>query len=91
VNNYRSLFLHFLEESFTFGKPQGNRNFEDMLEFCKEILTKVSFDRFLFRKELEKSIRWMKGEELDQLKQWCLATFGTKYRDIIANSFQLAM
>lgn len=61
-----------------------------MLELCKEVLTKVSFDRFLFRKELQKAIKWLQGEELEQFKNWCVATFGNHYRDIIASTFKLA-
>jgi hypothetical protein len=59
-----------------------------MLEFCKLILTKVSFDRLLFRKELEKSIRWLNGEELNQLRQWCLDNFSAAYREIILLCFR---
>ena len=62
-----------------------------MLEFCKEILTKVSFDRILFRKELRKAIKWLQREELVQLKQWCMDTFGTNYKDIILASFRPIM
>ncbi|MFN0031268.1 MAG: hypothetical protein ACKVOR_03815 [Flavobacteriales bacterium] len=59
-----------------------------MLELCKQVLTKVSFDRFLFRKELEKAIRWLTGEDLQKLKQWCIDQYGTKYRDVIIASFR---
>lgn len=58
-----------------------------MLEFCKEVLTKVSFDMLLFRKELEKAIRRLLGEERVQLRLWCLDNFGTRYREIIISSF----
>lgn len=59
-----------------------------MLEMCKEVLTKVSFDRLLFKKELHKSIRWVKGEDLQKLRQWCLDQFGSLYYDIIIASFR---
>lgn len=60
-----------------------------MLELCKEILTKVSFDRFLFSKELRKAIKWLKGdEELNHLRTWCMEKFGSRYSDIIKSSFQ---
>ncbi|MFT4679601.1 MAG: hypothetical protein ACI84C_001682 [Flavobacteriales bacterium] len=58
-----------------------------MLEFCKKVLIKVSFDKILFNKELQKSIRWVKKEELTQLKEWCIKQFGYKYSDIILVSF----
>jgi hypothetical protein len=59
-----------------------------MLEFCKKVLTNVSFDRFLFKKELHKAIKWVKKDELKTLKEWCMKTFGYKYEDIILSSFQ---
>jgi hypothetical protein len=62
-----------------------------MLDFCKEVLTKVSFDRFLFRKELQKAIRYLSGEELLQFRAWCLETFGNRYREIIVASFAAVM
>jgi hypothetical protein len=62
-----------------------------MLEFCKEVLTKVSFDQMLFRKELKKAIRWLKQMELVQLKNWCLEHFGSQYREIILSEFRPAL
>jgi len=62
-----------------------------MLDFCKEVLTKVSFDRILFRKELQKAIRWLNRDELVQFRQWCLDTFGSRYREIIVASFAAVM
>lgn len=62
-----------------------------MLEMCKEVLTKVSFDRLLFRKELQKAIRWIKGDDLTRLRQWCLDRFGNLYHDIIISSFRPVM
>lgn len=61
-----------------------------MLEMCKEILVKVSFDRYLFQKELKKSIRWIKSpQELQNLKDWCMHEFGARYASIIVGSFLL--
>jgi len=58
-----------------------------MLEMSKQILQKVSFDRILFRKELYKSLRWIKPSERLLLKGWCLATFGAMYTDVILEVF----
>ncbi|MBF90846.1 MAG: hypothetical protein CMP75_03680 [Flavobacteriales bacterium] len=58
-----------------------------MLRFSKAVLQKVSFDKILFKKELKKSISWLKKEELMMLKIWCLATFG-KHKDIILDTFE---
>jgi len=59
-----------------------------MYEFSKKILTKVSFDKALFKKELVKSKKWLKPRESLLLKAWCLATFGHMYRDVIIDSFE---
>jgi hypothetical protein len=59
-----------------------------MLELCKEILTKVSFDRILFQKELVKALKWLQSEEIDSFKDWCLKTFGKKYPDILKVAFK---
>lgn len=59
-----------------------------MLELCKEILIKVSFDKVLFQKELSKAISWIKSEELDGFKEWCLKTFGKKYPKILQMEFK---
>lgn len=58
-----------------------------MLELSKQILQKVSFDRLLFRKELRKALRWIKKEEALLLRAWCLATFGSQYKELILEVF----
>ncbi len=58
-----------------------------MLEFCKTVLIKVSFDRTLFAKELKKSVRWLKRSEIIKLKDWCLNRYGTVYGDLILATF----
>lgn len=59
-----------------------------MFEYTKQILTKVSFDRVLFRKELKKAMKWLKNEERRMLMVWCLATFGHTYSDVIREVFK---
>jgi hypothetical protein len=59
-----------------------------MLELSKQILQKVSFDRKLFKKELKKSLRWIKPQERIQLKIWCMSTFGAIYYDVITEVFE---
>jgi hypothetical protein len=59
-----------------------------MFEYSKEILTKVSFDKSLFSKELQKAITWLKKDERKMLMVWCLATFGHRYSDVIASAFR---
>ncbi|MFP5471517.1 MAG: hypothetical protein ACLGGV_07955 [Bacteroidia bacterium] len=58
-----------------------------MLELCKEILQKVSFDKSLFLKELKKAVNWVNQEELTSLKIWCLTMFGKMYRREIIDTF----
>ena len=60
-----------------------------MLEFSKQILSKVSFDRNLFNKELKKSISWLKKDEIEKLKVWCLSSF-IFYNDLIIDAFESA-
>jgi hypothetical protein len=59
-----------------------------MFEYTKQILTKVSFDRVLFRKELKKAMKWLKSDERRMLMLWCAATFGQRYSDIINEVFR---
>lgn len=80
-----------MSKPLTFHNKQGIlklRNRKDMLEFCKKVLTKVSFDRMLFTKELQKAINWVSKEELSALRDWCLAQFGSRYSEEIHLSFQ---
>jgi hypothetical protein len=58
-----------------------------MLELCKEILTKVSFDKVLFQKELNKSLKWIKSDEIEGFKSWCMKTFGKKYPKVLQVTF----
>ena len=57
-----------------------------MLEFTKKILSKVSFDKTLFKKELSKSARWLSKQELLTLKIWALSTF-SQYKNTILEVF----
>ena len=57
-----------------------------MLEFSKKVLNKVSFDKKLFKKELQKSLRWLNKREMTHLKIWTLATF-SQYKNIILEVF----
>ena len=59
-----------------------------MLEYTKTILQKVSFSQALFSKELKKSLKWLKGDEVTALKVWCLLTFGDLYPEVIQETFK---
>ena len=57
-----------------------------MLEFSEKILCKVSFDKNLFRKELQKSTGWLNKKEIITLKIWALTTF-SQYKNTILEVF----
>ncbi len=59
-----------------------------MLEYYKTILSKVSFDKKLFEKELAKAIRIV-GDQVEALKQWCFEKFGDLYPNILNKHFAL--
>lgn len=47
-----------------------------MLKYSKTILDKVSFDPFLFEKELQKSLNYLENEaEKEALLKWCSQKF----------------
>ncbi len=58
-----------------------------MFEYTKQILTKVSFDKNLFRKELTKAMQILKKDERRLLKIWCVATFAA-YSDVMLEVFR---
>lgn len=66
-------------------------NGKKMLELSQQVLQKVSFDPRLFRKELVKAARWVRGKDQLLLKAWCLATFGHLYKDVIMEVFKHSM
>ena len=58
-----------------------------MFEYTKQILTKVSFDRSLFKKELIKAVRVLRNDERRLLKIWCMTTFAA-YSGIVLEVFR---
>ncbi|MBN1338115.1 MAG: hypothetical protein JXA03_02265 [Bacteroidales bacterium] len=58
-----------------------------MLRYTKLILQKVSFNRELFAKELLKSLKWLKKEEIILLNAWCMIQYGNVYGDVIKDVF----
>lgn len=58
-----------------------------MLEYCKNILTRVSFDVRLFEKELLKAIRNLLADEVKELRSWCYRTFNGELETILDRCF----
>lgn len=61
--------------------------FTAMLKYAKTVLSKVSFDRELFEKELRKAIKLLMPYEIRELKDWCYKKFGNIYRAILDRCF----
>lgn len=61
---------------------------QSMYEMTKLVLYRVSFDRTLFQKELNKAVKWLKPDEKLLLKVWCLSTFGHMYKDVVMDVFR---
>ena len=59
-----------------------------MNEYAKVILPKVSFSKDLFRKELNKCIKWAEQPgELDDLTKWCFENFSEIHPEILNEVF----
>ena len=54
-----------------------------MLEYFKIILQKVSFDPYLFEKELKKAIQLLIPNELLEFREWCYVMYGGIYSGIL--------
>ena len=61
-----------------------------MLKYAKQVLSKVSFDKELFEKELMKAIKMLVPVEIRELKKWCYRKFGNLYRTILDKCFSIA-
>ncbi|MDX5348593.1 MAG: hypothetical protein LPJ89_08025 [Hymenobacteraceae bacterium] len=62
-----------------------------MLEYIKTILSKVSFDKKLFEKELKKSLKVLVEEEVEELRKWCYDKFANSYPTILNQVFTKAI
>lgn len=58
-----------------------------MLQYIKTVLIKVSFNKELFEKELNKTVILLIPGEVKELKEWCYAEFGKGYRPILHRAF----
>lgn len=60
--------------------PLGNflinhKQLGTMLKYVKTVLEKVSFDSYLFEKELRKALDRITWEETSDFKDWCYSRF----------------
>ncbi len=58
-----------------------------MLDYVKIILQKVSFNEYLFEKELGKSLKGLLTEDVLELKRWCYDHFSDSYLQILNQYF----
>lgn len=61
-----------------------------MLNYVKNVLSRVSFDAMLFEKELRKAIKMLIADEIQELKRWCYANFGNEHEAILNRCFVVA-
>lgn len=58
-----------------------------MLDYVKLILTKVSFNRALFEKELRKALKMLLPAEVPDFRAWCYQQFSRIYRRVLKRVF----
>ncbi len=58
-----------------------------MLEHQKKVLSGVSNNPYLFRKELVKSFKWLNVSEIEDFKKWVRRKFGELYPQLISEVF----
>lgn len=59
-----------------------------MLEYCKIILSKMTFSQTLFRKEYKKSIGWLPEPEVKLLNEWVRTNYGKPLADHVRRDDQ---
>jgi hypothetical protein len=59
-----------------------------MLEHQKILIDKLSYDKNLFKKEIVKSIKWLKVSDLYKLFDWLKQKYWNTHQDIIVNVLQ---
>jgi hypothetical protein len=58
-----------------------------MLELQKFVLQRVCDDKGLFKKELRKSLGWLKLDELEILREWVVKNFWNTHQEEIIEVF----
>lgn len=60
-----------------------------MLEAQKKIISDISYDKNLFRKEVIKTLVWSKTSEKNDLKNWLSQNFGDSHQSILSKVFEV--
>lgn len=58
-----------------------------MLKYSFIILEKVSFDKDIFKKELKKSVNWLKNKEVILLHYWCKKKYSNLHPEVLNEVF----
>lgn len=58
------------------------------IRYAKEVLTKVSFEKNLFERELHKFLKIISPEQHTELEVWCREKFEHDYKEILSSAFQ---
>lgn len=61
-----------------------------MIQYFKLVLEKVSFDRYLFEKELKKALLTVVPTDFIELRNWCYENFSNKHVAILNRHFMEA-
>ncbi len=68
-------------------RPKMMNYIHAKLEYVKTILTKVSFDSHLFKKELRKALAILSPNDVRNLQDWSYSKFGQQYGKILDDCF----
>jgi len=63
-----------------------NENLID-IRYAKEVLTKVSFEKNIFERELKKFLKIISPEQQSELELWCRDKFEKDHKAIINSAF----
>ncbi len=75
-----NVFGYFITTDFFNPRKKTSAMATSMLDYCKLILEKVSFDRKLFEKELVKAVGILIPTDREELKGWVVRNFGVQYQ-----------
>ncbi len=70
-----------------YNKQVNVKRIHAQLDYVKTILTKVSFDQALFKKELNKALCVLLPHEISLLRVWCYRRFGKLYASTLDECF----
>jgi len=58
------------------------------IRYAKEVLSKVSFERNIFKRELKKFLNIIHPDQHQEFKEWCINEFKSEHLETIESVFQ---